>query len=166
MDIKSVKIYIISIGNKFPTWVNEGVETYFKRFTPMTDFSIFLHEIPAQKRGKNAAINKIVELESQALIDAVPKGAIPVALDVGGQRLSSEKLANKLGDYCDSGDNIAILIGGPEGFNQSVRQWVRERWSLSDLTLPHPIVRVVLAETLYRSVSILRHHPYHRGGEQ
>ncbi len=161
-----MKIEIISIGTKLPNWTNEGTQEYLKRFLAMPDFSIVLKEIPAQKRGKNSSIDKIVTAESQALIQAVPKNYVPIALDVGGQRLSSEKLAEKLGRFHDHGDNIAILIGGPEGFNQSVRQFVRERWSLSDLTLPHPIARIVLAETLYRSVSILHNHPYHRAGER
>lgn len=161
-----MKIQLISVGTKLPAWVNDGTQEYLKRFVPMADFSLALKEIPAQKRGKNAAIDKIIASESQALIEAVPKGFVPVALDVGGQRLSSEKLAGKLQRFHDGGDNLAILIGGPEGFNQSVRQFVRERWSLSDLTLPHPIVRVVVTETLYRSVSILHNHPYHRAGER
>lgn len=161
-----MKIHIIAIGTKLPNWVNDGVSEYEKRFTPMKDFQLIIKEIPAQKRSKNSNIAKLTELESQALINAVPPQCIAIALDVGGKRLSSEGLAKKLGDFHDNGDNIAILIGGPEGFNDSVRRFVRERWSLSDLTLPHPIVRVILAETLYRSVSILHNHPYHRSGEQ
>lgn len=159
-------IEIITIGTKLASWVNVGTEEYLKRFISMNDFSLTIKEIPAKKRGKNAHIDKLIEWESQALIAAVPKHVVPVALDVGGRRLSSEALADKLQRLHDSGDNLAILIGGPEGFNQSVRQFVRERWSLSDLTLPHPIVRVMIAETLYRSVSILRNHPYHRAGER
>lgn len=161
-----MKIQIIAIGNKLPAWVNDGVAEYEKRFKPMADFHLAITEIPAKKRGKNANISQITDAESQALIHAVPNGYLPIALDVGGKRLSSESLATKLGKFHDSGDNIAILIGGPEGFNAAVRQFVRERWSLSDLTLPHPIVRIILAETLYRSVSILHNHPYHRSGEQ
>ncbi len=161
-----MKIHIIAIGSKLPSWVNDSVAEYEKRFKPMADFSLEITEIPAKKRGKNANIKQITEMESQALINAVPNGYIPIALDVGGKRLSSENLAKKLGQFHDSGENIAILIGGPEGFNDSVRQFVRERWSLSDLTLPHPIVRIILTETLYRSVSILHNHPYHRAGEQ
>lgn len=161
-----MKIHIIAIGTKLPNWATMATDDYLKRFTPMPDFTVSVTEIAAQKRGKNAPIDKIIASESQALINAVPQNAIPIALDVGGQRLSSEKLAKKLGNFHDGGDNIAILIGGPEGFNQSVRQFVRERWSLSDLTLPHPLVRVILAETLYRSVSIIHNHPYHRSGER
>lgn len=161
-----MKILIIAVGGKLPQWVNEGVKTYEKRFLSFSDFHLDIKEIPAQKRGKTVNISKLIEQESQALIDAVPKNFLPIALDVGGTRLSSEKLAAKLGRFRDQGENIAILIGGPEGFNQAVRQFVRERWSLSDLTLPHPIVRIILSETLYRSVSILHHHPYHRSGEQ
>lgn len=160
-----MKILIIAIGNKLPAWVNDGVQTYQKRFLPLHDFDLTIKEIAAQKRGKTANITRLTDLESQALIDAVPKNHIPIALDVGGVRLSSDKLADKLELFRDQGDNLAILIGGPEGFNHAVRQFVRERWSLSDLTLPHPIVRIILTETLYRSVSILHNHPYHRSGE-
>lgn len=161
-----MKIHIIAIGNKLPRWVAEGVKEYEKRFVPMSDFHLSITQIPAQKRGRTANVGSLVERESQALIAAVPKNYVPIALDVGGRRLSSDALAKKLGNFLDSGDNIAILVGGPEGFNDSVRKFVRERWSLSDLTLPHPIVRIVLVETLYRSVSILHNHPYHRSGEQ
>ncbi len=160
-----MKILIITIGTKLPTWVEAGTEEFVKRFKAMSDFDVTIKEIPAQKRGKGANIAALTERESQALIKAVPSNYVPIALDVGGKRLSSESLAATLGKFHDHGDNIAILIGGPEGFNDSVRQFVRQRWSLSDLTLPHPLVRVVLAEALYRSVSILLNHPYHRSGE-
>lgn len=159
-----MKIIIIAIGTKLPTWVQTGVEVYQKRFKSMPDFSLEIKEIPSQKRRKNVNISQIATAESQALIKTVPKHYIPIALDVGGKRLSSEMLAKKLSHYHDGGENIAILIGGPEGFNESVRAFVKERWSLSDLTLPHPIVRLILTETLYRSVSILHNHPYHRDG--
>ncbi len=161
-----MKILIIAIGSKLPKWVNEGVSDYEKRFKSMPKFQLSIREIPAKKRGKTANINQITTEESQALIKAVPSGYIPIALDVGGKALSSTGLAEKLGKFHDSGENIAILIGGPEGFNHSVREFVRERWSLSELTLPHPIVRIILTETLYRSISILHNHPYHREGEQ
>ncbi len=158
-----MKITIVSIGTKLPDWINQGVDVYARRFKSMMDYSLTIKEIPAKKRHKNANINKIIAIESQALIDAVPKNNNIIALDVGGQRLSSEKLANKLSNYHDSGENITVLIGGPEGFNDSVRAIARECWSLSDLTLPHPIARIILVETLYRSISILHNHPYHRG---
>ncbi len=161
-----MKIEIITIGTKLPHWANEGTQEYLKRFANMHDFSLHLTAIATQKRGKTTNIDKVIRLESQALLDAIPKHFVPVALDVGGQRLSSEKLAKKLQNFQNEGSNLAILIGGPEGFGQAVRQAARERWSLSDLTLPHPIARLLLAETLYRSVSILHNHPYHRAGER
>lgn len=161
-----MKITLITIGTKVPDWVNAGTEEYLKRFLSMPDFSLTLQEITAKKRGKKASIDSIVALESQALLAAVPKNYVPVALDVGGRQFSSEQLATKLQKFHDSGDNLALIIGGPEGFDQSVRQNVRERWSLSNLTLPHPLVRVIVTETLYRSVSILHNHPYHRAGER
>lgn len=161
-----MKILIIAIGHKLPNWLNEGIHHYTKRFASMNDFDLSIKEIPAQRREKSSNIQQIVAKESQALIDAIPPYHLPIALDVNGRSLSSEQLAKKLERCRDSGDNLAILIGGPEGFNETVRQHVRERWSLSNLTLPHPIARLVLTETLYRSVSILHHHPYHRSGEQ
>lgn len=161
-----MKIHIIAVGNKLPRWLYEGIDEYQKRFLSLSDFHLSLQEIPAKKRGKSTNLTQLIEQESQALINAVPKHYLAVALDVGGKRFSSERLAEKLGQRHDNGENLAILIGGPEGFNQTVREVVRERWSLSDLTLPHPIARLLLVETLYRSVSILHNHPYHRSGEQ
>ncbi len=157
-----MKISIITIGNKMPSWINEGVKEYTKRFNAMQDYSIEIKEIAAQKRGKTSNITKITEIESKALVDAVPKGFYPIALDVGGKSLSSENLAKKLEQNHNQGINIAIIIGGPEGFNNTVRSFVNERWSLSALTMPHPIARLVLVETIYRSISIIKNHPYHR----
>ncbi len=138
-----MKIQIISIGTKLASWSNEAVDDYLSRFRSFNEYDISLLEIPAQKRGKSANIDKIIDMESQALIDAVPHNYIPIALDVGGKSFSSEKLATSLQNFHDNGENIAILIGGPEGFNQKVRSFVRYRWSLSQLTLPHPIARVI-----------------------
>ncbi len=160
-----MKILIISIGTKMPKWVETGTSEYIKRFKSMPDYSLEIKEITAQKRTKTTNIVKATAIESKALIDAVPKGYYSIALDVLGKSLSSQDLAEKIEMNHNQGINIAILIGGPEGFDSSVREFVNERWSLSKLTMPHPIVRIVLAETLYRSVSIIKNHPYHRAGE-
>ncbi len=158
-----MKILIIAIGNKMPNWINLGISDYTKRFHSISDYSIEIREIPALKRSKTSNIKKIIEVESKSLISAIPKGFYPIALDVRGKSLSSENLAKKIENNHNQGTNLAILIGGPEGFGDLVRDFVHESWSLSALTMPHPIARLVLVETIYRSISILKKHPYHRG---
>lgn len=145
-----------------PAWVSEGYQEYAKRFVNMPDFELELKEISAQKRTKNSDINRIMAMESEALLANVPKGYAVMALDVTGKSYSSEALANYIEDLRDNGQNLALLIGGPEGFSQTLRQTVQAKWSLSALTFAHPIVRVVLAEGLYRAVTIIKNHPYHR----
>ncbi|WP_152810404.1 23S rRNA (pseudouridine(1915)-N(3))-methyltransferase RlmH [Ostreibacterium oceani] len=157
-----MKIDIITIGDKLPNWANEAVFDYQKRFHSMADFSLSIKAIAPKKRTKTANISNIVAAESAALIAAIPNHYHAIALDVAGQQMSSEALATQLDNYHSQGDNLAILIGGPDGFDDTVRQRVDGRWSVSRLTLPHPLVRVLIVETLYRSVSILHQHPYHR----
>ena len=96
------------------------------------------------------------------ILAAVPKGATVVALEVGGRSWSTAQLARQLGDWMGRGQDLALLVGGPDGLGEAARQAAGQHWSLSPLTLPHPLVRVVLAEQLYRAWSILRNHPYHR----
>ncbi len=145
-----------------PAWVVDGYEEYAKRFQNMPDFELALKQIPAQKRSKNSDLNKIMEAESEALLNQVPKGYVPLALDVKGKAYSSEGIAKHIEKLRDEGQNLALLIGGPEGLSEQLRQTVKAKWSLSALTLAHPVVRVVLAEALYRAVTIIKNHPYHR----
>ncbi len=157
-----MKILILSIGDKMPDWVNEGYNEYAKRFQNMPDFELILKEIPAQKRTKNSDLNRIVTAESETLLAQVPKGYALLALDVKGRAYSSEAIAKYIEKQRDEGQNLALLVGGPEGFSKELRQMVSAKWSLSALTFAHPIVRVVLAEALYRAVTIIKNHPYHR----
>jgi 23S rRNA (pseudouridine1915-N3)-methyltransferase len=96
------------------------------------------------------------------MLKAIPKGCRIVALDVGGKAWSTEQLSDQLGQWMGAGPDIALLVGGPEGLAEACLQQADGRWSLSPLTLPHPLVRVVVAEQLYRAWSLLRNHPYHR----
>ncbi len=96
------------------------------------------------------------------MMAAIPKGAAVVALEVGGKSWSTKQLAQNLDDWMSSGRDLALLVGGPDGLGVAARKAADQLWSLSPLTLPHPLVRVVLAEQLYRAWSILRNHPYHR----
>lgn len=119
-------------------------------------------EIPAGKRGKNADVDRITDKEGEQMLAAIHPSDYVITLDVPGQRLSTEKLAGRLEKLLQQGNHVALLIGGPEGLAPQCRTKAQESWSLSDLTLPHPLVRVLIAEQLYRAWSILKGHPYHR----
>lgn len=155
-----MKIYLIAVGNKMPKFVEEGYKEYAKRFPK--DCSLELIEIPAQKRGKNADIARITEQEGNQMIAAIPKGALVVTLDIPGKMYNTEQLAEELNSWKNSGRDVALLVGGPEGLSPVCKALAEKSWSLSPLTLPHPIVRIILAEALYRAWSVTANHPYHR----
>ena len=143
-----------------PDWVEAGYKEYAQRMP--TEARLELKEIPAGKRGKNADVDRILQDEGQRLQAAVPKGAHIVALDVKGKNFSTEQLAARLGEWMQSGQDIALLVGGPEGLSAECRDLAHEYWSLSALTFPHPLVRIIVAEQMYRAWSVLKNHPYHR----
>lgn len=155
-----MKIYLIAVGNKMPKFVEEGYKEYAKRFPK--DCSLELVEIPAQKRSKNADIARITEQEGNQMIAAIPKGALVVTLDIPGKMYNTEQLADELNSWKNSGRDVALLVGGPEGLSPACKALAEKSWSLSPLTLPHPIVRIILAEALYRAWSVTANHPYHR----
>ncbi|EKO3989226.1 23S rRNA (pseudouridine(1915)-N(3))-methyltransferase RlmH, partial [Vibrio fluvialis] len=119
-------------------------------------------EISAGKRGKNADIARILQKEGEAMLAAVPKGNRIVTLDIPGKRWDTEQLAAQLESWKMDARDVSILIGGPEGLAPACKAAAEQSWSLSPLTLPHPLVRVVMAESLYRAWSITANHPYHR----
>lgn len=143
-----------------PGWVEQGFGEYVKRMPP--ESKIKLIEITAGKRGKNSDTQRLTQQEGEKMLAAIPKGAKVVALDVLGQACSTEALAQELKGWQASGQDIAILIGGPEGLAEDCLKQAQQKISLSQLTLPHPLVRVVLAEQLYRATTILKGHPYHK----
>lgn len=143
-----------------PEWVEQGYAEYARRMPP--ESKLTLHEINAGKRGKNSDINRLTQLEGEKMIAAIPKGAKVIALDVLGKACSTEQLAEELKNWQACGQDIAILIGGPEGLADACLTLADQKLSLSKLTLPHPLVRVVLAEQLYRATTILKGHPYHK----
>ena len=157
-----MKIYLIAIGTKMPAWVTQAYQEYANRLP--RDCQLILKEIPAEKRTKNSDLAKIKTKEATKLLGAIPSNCGVVALDVIGKSWSTEKLADNLQNWMMSGQDIALLVGGPEGLTNEVRQRANQLWSLSALTFPHPLVRVVLAEQLYRAWSITANHPYHRAG--
>ena len=155
-----VNIHLIAVGDRMPRWVQDGYHEYAKRLP--AECALHLVEIAPCKRGRHADVVRITRDESARLMAAVPKGAVLVALEVAGRAWSTEQLAVKLQQWMQSGRDLALLVGGPDGLGDEVREAASQHWSLSPLTLPHPLVRVVLAEQLYRAWSILRGHPYHR----
>lgn len=153
-------IHLIAVGDKMPPWVTQGYKEYAKRLPPSCQLQ--LHEISLGKRGKNADIQRITGAEGQKMLAATPKGALLVALEVKGKSWSTQQLAKQMQHWMADGRDVALLVGGPEGLSAEVRQAAHLMWSLSPLTLPHPLVRVVLSEQIYRAWSLLNKHPYHR----
>lgn len=155
-----MQLLVAAVGQRMPNWVSEAWTEYARRMPPSLDMS--LREISLAKRSKNADTKRLTEVESRALYDAMPNRARIVALDVRGQAWSTPKLALRLEQWMGEGRDVGFMIGGPEGIDARVLQKADDRWSLGPLTLPHPLVRVVLAEQLYRAWTITQNHPYHR----
>ncbi len=143
-----------------PDWVNAAYEDYAKRLPPQC--RLRLREIPAGRRTKGADIGRLVQEEGARQMAAVPAGCRVIALETAGKQMNTQQLAENLESQLARGEDLALLIGGPEGLARACVDKANEVWSLSRLTLAHPLVRVVLAEQLYRAWSIINHLPYHR----
>ncbi len=155
-----MQINLISVGNKMPSWVEQGYEEYAKRMP--RECELVLKEVMPGKRGKNSDVARIVRDEGERMIQAVPSKTHIVTLDIPGKPWTTTDLSVAMKRWMESGQNVALMIGGPEGLADSVRDKANESWSLSKLTFPHPLVRILVAEQLYRAWSILNKHPYHR----
>lgn len=143
-----------------PGWVNQGVEEFLRRFPP--DMSVSFTEIAPAKRGKNADIKRVLQKEGEQMLAAVNKGSRIVTLEVTGRAWDTPTLARQLETWKMDGRDVSLLIGGPEGLAPACIAVSEQKWSLSPLTLPHPLVRIVLTESLYRAWSVTQNHPYHR----
>jgi 23S rRNA (pseudouridine1915-N3)-methyltransferase len=155
-----MRLTLYAVGNKMPSWVTQGFNEYSRRFP--RDLSFHLVEISPGKRGKNADIHRILEKEGELLLAAIPKGSRIVTLEVEGKPWTTPVLAQQLERWQLDGRDVALLVGGPEGLSPDCIAASEQKWSLSPLTLPHPMVRVVVAESMYRAWSINNNHPYHR----
>ncbi|MEN9464557.1 MAG: hypothetical protein RL217_738, partial [Pseudomonadota bacterium] len=155
-----MKLRLLAVGQKMPSWVEEGYSEYAKRL-PL-DCTIELVEIPSGHRAKNTSKEKAMQQEAEAIKKALRPSDHVVALEVLGKNWSTETLADNLKRWRMQGGDVALLVGGPDGMTDEILALAKERWSLSALTLPHPLVRIVLAEQLYRAWSILQNHPYHK----
>lgn len=155
-----MKLQLIAVGTKMPQWVTTAFDDYSSRFPK--DMPLELIEIPAGKRTKNADIARILDKEGEQMLMSCGKGNRIVTLDIPGKCLTTEDLAAELEKWKTDGRDISLLIGGPEGLSPACKARAHQSWSLSPLTLPHPLVRVIVAESLYRAWSITANHPYHR----
>ena len=155
-----MNIHLIAVGNKMPAWVNEAYHEYAKRLP--NECCLHLSEIAPIKRSKGADIAQILRNEGKRMLAAIPKNALVIALEVEGKQWSTEKLSIQLAKWMEQGRDIALLVGGPEGLAEEARKTAEISWSLSPLTLPHTLVRVLLSEQIYRTWSLLHKHPYHK----
>ena len=155
-----MKIYIIAVGNRMPEWVRLGFGEYAKRMTG--ECRVELVEIAIRGRKNIHDIHQSVRIEGDRMIRAVPSGAHVVALDLDGSQWSTAQLAESLSKWMEAGRDIALLVGGPDGLSPECKAAAGETWTLSKLTFPHALVRVIVVEQLYRAWSLLRNHPYHR----
>jgi 23S rRNA (pseudouridine1915-N3)-methyltransferase len=152
-----MRAWLIAVGERMPAWVQDGYAEYAKRLS--RELPLQLVEISTKSRDPARATLE----EGAALLGAIPKNAYVVALDGRGKTSSSEELAAQLARWRMQGKDLAFLIGGADGLAPIVLERADQRWSLGPLTLPHPLVRIVVAEQLYRATTLLANHPYHRG---
>ena len=155
-----MKARLVAVGERAPSWVAQGFVEYRQRLSHWLPLELV--EIEPGLRGKGRDAQRAIEEEGKRVLAALPKNAHVIALEVTGKAYSSEQLALRLEHWRGQGRDLAFLIGGPEGHAPEVLQRADETWSLGPLTLPHMLVRLVLAEQVYRAAALLANHPYHR----
>ncbi len=155
-----MKLWLLAVGQRMPRWVDEAYAEYSRRLPPETP--LLLREIRAETRSSSTSAEAVMEREAQRIDAALPPGARLVALDEHGQRFTSADLADELKRWRQEGRDVALLIGGADGLALRIKQRADTLLRLSDLTLPHGLARVLLAEQLYRAHTLLTGHPYHR----
>ena len=151
---------VVAVGQRVPTWAQTAWDDYAKRFPPELKLELKAIKTEPRAGGKTAA--QLMAAERQRIEAAIPKGTHTVVLDERGTALTTQALAARLGDWQGLGGDVALVIGGPDGLDPELRRSAQERVRLSDLTLPHAMVRVLLVEQLYRAWSVNAGHPYHR----
>ncbi|MEO7548144.1 MAG: 23S rRNA (pseudouridine(1915)-N(3))-methyltransferase RlmH [Ramlibacter sp.] len=154
-----MKIFVIAVGQRVPDWAQTAWDDYAKRFPP--EMRVELKAVKTEPRGSKT-LETLYAAERERIEAAIPRGCRVVALDERGTPLATVALAAKLKSWQLEADDVALVIGGPDGLDPAFRQAAHERIRLSDLTLPHAMVRVLLVEQLYRAWSINANHPYHR----
>ena len=156
-----MKIRLITLGNSAPKWVSDGYSEYAKRFRQDVQLELVKIALPTRHRSSTTASNLAREYEY--IQAARRKGDLLILLDPAGEIISTEQLSEKLQGWQNQSQPISLVIGGPDGLDPCLKDQSIWSWSLSRLTFPHPLVRILVAEQLYRAWSILHNHPYHRG---
>jgi len=155
-----MRIHLLAVGQRMPDWVTQAYRDYAQRLPPSC--SLHLVEVGLVRRPRNPDLGRILETEGARLLAAVPRDARLIALDQTGRAWDTASLARQLENWLQDGRDMALLVGGPDGLAPGCKARAETLWSLSPLTLPHPLVRVMVAEALYRAWSLLNNHPYHR----
>ncbi|QIV96558.1 23S rRNA (pseudouridine1915-N3)-methyltransferase [Allofrancisella inopinata] len=155
-----MKIKILSLGEKPSKWVTDGFEEYKKRLSKAIPLELI--ELPIAKRTKTGNPTLWLEQEAKTILNRLNENDYLVILDVQSKIISTEELANKMQIWKLNNPNIVILIGGPDGIDQSIKNLAKDKISISKMTFPHPIVRIIIAEQIYRAHTILEGHPYHK----
>lgn len=153
-------LHLIAVGKRMPRWVTAGFDDYARRLP--AQLALRLVEIPPAARTSGKAARDGMREEAERIQRARPALAHTVVLDERGQQWSSEELSQRLRRWMQAGRDVAFIVGGADGVDASLKKQADELWSLSPLTLPHALVRVVIAEQLYRAWTLLNRHPYHR----
>lgn len=155
-----MRFFLIAIGERVPQWIAAGYGEFARRLPANTPLRLV--EVAASKRGKAVDLRRAVADEGERMLSQVPRGAHVIALDEHGSPWSTSELAMQIEQWRHHGGDVAFLVGGPDGLAPACRERAARLWSLSALTLPHALVRVILAEQLYRATSLIAGHPYHR----
>ena len=155
-----MRLLLASVGQKPPAWAENAYDDFAKRFPP--ELRLELKAVKAEPRTSGKTAAQMMAAEAQRLEAAIPKGARRVVLDERGSRLTTVQLAERLRFWLGDGRDVVLLVGGPDGLDPALKASADETLRLSDLTLPHAFVRVLLAEALYRAWSVTVNHPYHR----
>ncbi len=154
-----MRLRVLAVGGKMPLWVEQGVAEFTRRMP--REFSVEWFNVPMAKRG-NGSADSYRRQEAEFIESKLHHDEDLIVLDVQGREISTEQIAGRLADWQMHGRRVCVAIGGPDGLHQSVLSKASERWSFGRITLPHPLVRVILAEQLYRAWSLQSGHPYHR----
>jgi len=155
-----MKLVIASVGNRMPEWITAGFGEYAKRMPREAQISLL--EIKPEPRSTGKTAGQMMEAEARRIFAVLPQDCLRIALDERGAQQTTRQLAAQMTDWMRQGRDVAFIIGGADGLHESVKQAAHQLWALSGLTLPHALVRVLLAEQLYRAYSLTQNHPYHR----
>lgn len=156
-----MEIQLLAIGTRVPAWIDQGFSDYAKRFGG--DCKLIVREISSPRKSRSEDARRVKQLEGQKLLASVSADTYLIALDPRGVHLATDAVAEKLDDWFQHHRTVALMIGGADGLSAECLAASREQWSLSKMTFPHALVRVIVAEQIYRAYSMLKNHPYHRG---